>query len=223
MDILRTVEMQNVLNNNTCGDSWTSGVTNKGKKINWQRCIYMECAEAIDYMNWKHWKTLEKSEDTEAIRMEIVDIYHFLLSLLIETKGVESTKQFLEEFKNHFKHQREDFGCDKFVAFEEMMLRVLTGNLNAVGLLNSFGKCMYAFDMTIESLCEIYVLKNTLNQFRQDNGYKEGTYIKNWALNIGEEVEDNEVAMRLLQKAETPEEFYMLMNTHYNLVKLLKI
>ena len=223
MDFLATVVLQNTLNNNTCGEQWTSGVTNKGKEINWRRCIFMECAEAVNYMNYKHWKSLDAVEDTEAIRMEIVDIYHFLVSLLIETKGIEGTCKFLEEFRNHFKHQREDFVSDKYSGFEELTAKVLTGNLNAVGLLNSFGKCMYAFDMTIESLCEVYVLKNTLNQFRQDNGYKDGTYIKNWALNIGEEVEDNEVAMRLLEKAETPDELYMLMNNHYNLVKLLKI
>lgn len=221
MDILSTVDTQNTLNVNTCGENWTSGVTNKGKDINWYRCIYMECAEAVGYMAYKHWKSLDQKEDTDAIKMEIVDIYHFLLSLLIEQKGIEATKQFLEEFRNHFEHQHDDFKEDKFIAFESMMAKVITGNFNSIGLLNAFGKMLWAFDMSLNELVSIYVLKNTLNQFRQDNGYKEGTYIKNWALNIGEDIEDNEVALRLLEKVDTPDELYMLMNNHYNLVKIL--
>jgi hypothetical protein len=31
-----------------------------------------------------------------------------------------------------------------------------------------------------DDLYRIYVGKNVLNRFRQDHGYKEGTYIKNW-------------------------------------------
>jgi len=34
--------------------------------------------------------------------------------------------------------------------------------------------------LNLDSLYRLYVGKNILNQFRQDNGYKEGTYIKVW-------------------------------------------
>ena len=36
-------------------------------------------------------------------------------------------------------------------------------------------------DLDFEDLYSAYVGKNVLNFFRQDNGYKEGSYIKNWA------------------------------------------
>jgi len=36
-------------------------------------------------------------------------------------------------------------------------------------------------DMSFDELYEIYVGKNVLNMFRQDNGYKEGTYNKVWS------------------------------------------
>jgi len=46
-------------------------------------------------------------------------------------------------------------------------------------------------------------VKNILNEFRQNNGYKKGTYIKEWEVDIGEGIrkyEDNEVAYCLAQK-----------------------
>ncbi|MFY9093562.1 deoxyuridinetriphosphatase, partial [Aliarcobacter butzleri] len=46
-------------------------------------------------------------------------------------------------------------------------------------------------------LQKLYIGKNCLNQFRQDNGYKEGTYIKVWNGN-----EDNVVMVDLLEKME---------------------
>jgi hypothetical protein len=39
---------------------------------------------------------------------------------------------------------------------------------------------MKYLDMTFDELYEIYVGKNVLNMFRQDNGYKEGSYNKIW-------------------------------------------
>jgi len=39
---------------------------------------------------------------------------------------------------------------------------------------------MKYMDMSFDELYQIYVGKNVLNMFRQDNGYKEGTYNKVW-------------------------------------------
>jgi hypothetical protein len=53
--------------------------------------------------------------------------------------------------------------------------------------------CMRLMNMDLDELFRQYVGKNTLNFFRQDHGYKEGTYIKIWN---GEE--DNEVLANLV-------------------------
>ena len=34
--------------------------------------------------------------------------------------------------------------------------------------------------VNLDILFEVYIGKNVLNKFRQDNGYKEGTYKKSW-------------------------------------------
>ena len=46
---------------------------------------------------------------------------------------------------------------------------------------------MFTCDLSFEDLYRHYIGKNVLNFFRQDHGYKEGSYIKIW-----EEREDNE-------------------------------
>ena len=35
-------------------------------------------------------------------------------------------------------------------------------------------------NFSIDDIYSLYIGKNCLNQFRQDNGYKDGTYIKIW-------------------------------------------
>ena len=55
--------------------------------------------------------------------------------------------------------------------------------------------CMSLMNMDLNELFRQYVGKNTLNFFRQDHGYKEGSYIKIWN---GEE--DNEVLAILVNK-----------------------
>ena len=52
---------------------------------------------------------------------------------------------------------------------------------------------MLSADLDFESLYTAYVGKNVLNFFRQDNGYKAGTYVKNWAGR-----EDNEHLVELV-------------------------
>ena len=52
---------------------------------------------------------------------------------------------------------------------------------------------MSLMNMDLDELFRQYVGKNTLNFFRQDHGYKDGSYIKEWH---GEE--DNEVLAKLV-------------------------
>jgi len=217
MDIKSTVDLQNELNIKTCGEGWTSCKTNKGRDIDWFRCTYMECSEAINSAQWKHWKSLDTPDDIDNIRMEIVDIWHFVLSILIQHKGIESTKKYLE---THLTSINEG---DKFSGLERLMLLSLERNPNAIGLLHAFSTILGNWGMSVKGLTDLYVIKNVLNIFRQDNGYKEGSYIKNWSISTDSEdfVEDNEVIKRLANKAKTSDELYDFMNTHYNLVKII--
>jgi hypothetical protein len=70
---------QQKLNDTTNGLIWTEGATKEGRQISWLRCIYMEAAEAIDSFNWKHWKNIESEPDLDNAKVELVDIWHFIM------------------------------------------------------------------------------------------------------------------------------------------------
>lgn len=46
-------------------------------------CIISEACELIDETNWKHWKN-KKPIDENKIKEEIIDLWHFLISLSIK-------------------------------------------------------------------------------------------------------------------------------------------
>ena len=75
--------MQQRLNDETNGTGWENGITKDGKIINWRRCIYMECAELIESFAWKHWKNINANPDEDNVKIEIIDIWHFIMSLFL--------------------------------------------------------------------------------------------------------------------------------------------
>ena len=77
--------------------------------------------------------------------------------------------------------------------------------LDLDALLTHFFELVSMSGLNLHSLYLLYIGKNILNQFRQDNGYKEGTYIKTWD---GEE--DNVWMQKILEENPDirPEELY---------------
>ena len=82
--ILLMIQLQAQLNESTNGEDWVKGVTKNGKTINWRRCIYMECAEMVDSFGWKHWKSINQEPDWDNLQIEVIDVWHFIISLAIE-------------------------------------------------------------------------------------------------------------------------------------------
>jgi hypothetical protein len=58
-----------------------------------------------------------------------------------------------------------------------------------------FATMMQAAELSFDELYKTYIGKNVLNFFRQDHGYKEGSYIKIW-----NGKEDNEYLSEILAK-----------------------
>lgn len=204
--ILLMLQLQASLNEATNGEKWTDGVTKNGKVINWKRCIYMECAEMIDSFSWKHWKNIEKEPDWDNLQIEVVDVWHFIMSLAIENYSqmlrgqIEDLAINISESENFSKidTQNELFALQKDIIekIESIMYDVLSKDSPDIEkLISDFFDLVVMSGLDLESLYKLYVGKNILNQFRQDNGYKEGTYIKEWA---GEE--DNVVMKRVWEE-----------------------
>ncbi|HAG94927.1 MAG: dUTP diphosphatase [Pseudomonadales bacterium] len=137
----------------------------------WYRAIWTECAELMDHHGWKWWK--KQTPDTHQIQLEIVDIWHFGMSILL-TSG-DSVESIAETMEAQWKsaNSTQDF----LVAVEELARNTLTTQHFSIPL---FCQLMELSDFSLVQLYHQYVGKNVLNFFRQDHGYKEGTYHKQW-------------------------------------------
>ena len=82
--ILQMLELQQELNDATNGLGWENGMTKNDKVIDWKRCTYLECAELIESYPWKHWKNIDAKPDYANIKIEAVDIWHFIMSQALE-------------------------------------------------------------------------------------------------------------------------------------------
>lgn len=172
--------LQDKLNCDTNGSQWAgSGVTTEGRIINWLRCIYMETAEAIDSLNWKHWKDIHAEDDTANLKVELVDIWHFMMSEHIVRGGLDKA---IEEAKHAISHMAQQTDevidkADKFFFLEEVMRLAVNGELPFNEFLLAVRKVE---GFTMQDVYKLYIGKNCLNTFRQDHGYKDGSYVKVW-------------------------------------------
>lgn len=152
----------------------------------WYRAIWVECAEMLDHHGWKWWKHQEI--DVAQVQLELVDIFHFGLSLRLMTGA--SIETITHELANELTQQTDE--QDFKIALENLASAAVSKKeFDAIALAD----CMRLMKMDLNELFRQYVGKNTLNFFRQDHGYKEGTYIKEW-----HGKEDNEVLAETVNK-----------------------
>ncbi len=190
--VLEMIQLQQQLNDATNGENWEEGVTKNSKVINWKRCIYMECCEMVDSFAWKHWKNIAAEPDWSNMQIEVVDVWHFVLSLELQEYKVNMLGDH-EDLASKIAqmHEYKALDAQEFFAyatpFETMekvedILRVVLSKekLDIELLLKYFFELAQMCGLTLNDLYRLYVGKNILNQFRQDNGYKSGEYIKEW-------------------------------------------
>jgi len=185
--VRKMFEKQNELNIHTNGSNWK-----KNTDLKWYRAIWTECAELIDYTNWKWWKAEDIS--LQDIEMEIIDIWHFIMSELMRQYDfdncVEST---FCKFKNGFKSYP-DVNLSRIQNYTEDLAKDALNSRQS--LIHHFVKLCGAVGshMNIQGVYKLYMGKNILNTFRQDNGYKQKIYQKNW-----DGKEDNTYLMNILK------------------------
>ena len=190
--VLEMLLLQQELNDATNGEGWEAGKTKNGKIINWKRCIYMECAEMVDSFAWKHWKAIDADPDWANLQIEVVDVWHFIMSLGLEDYSqnfrgtIEDLAMHISQEPGYQKLQKNDeltFAepTDIMEKVEDLILNAVNRNaIDGPKLFEDFFDLAYMSKLNLIDLYRLYVGKNILNQFRQDNGYKEGTYIKVW-------------------------------------------
>lgn len=158
------LELQDAMNTKVTGD-W------RAQGYEWYRAIWVECAELMDHYGWKWWK--KQSPDTEQVALELIDIWHFGLSILLQSGASleEITSKIHDELT--IVTDENDFRLD----LEKFAAATLGDRQFHLGL---FARLMAGVGMSFDQLYRGYVGKNVLNFFRQDHGYKDGSYRKHW-------------------------------------------
>ena len=141
------------------------------QNFEWYRAIWIECAELLDHYGWKWWK--KQTPDVDQIALELVDIWHFGLSILLLSD--DSVESISDRVISGFDGQTGtgDFAVD----LEQFTAATLVNKDFDIG---GFARLMDGINMDFETLYVGYVGKNVLNFFRQDNGYQDGSYHKQW-------------------------------------------
>jgi len=80
--------------------------------LNYTRAMQQEIAELVDSVPWKWWAKYQKFDEQNA-RVEVVDLFHFLISLA-QTLGMSAEDVFQAYVKkNQVNLQRQDSGYAK--------------------------------------------------------------------------------------------------------------
>jgi dimeric dUTPase (all-alpha-NTP-PPase superfamily) len=149
----------------------------------WHRAIQIEGVEAIEHHGWKWWK--KQNLDMAQLRMELVDIWHFIMSMAIQKKNGNIALAKLDMLAEFNLHQKSVLFDNQYYLLAQMKLldklNLLVGLASAKRInLALFNSLLSDCGMSWTDLLKQYVGKNVLNIFRQDHGYKSGTYFNIW-------------------------------------------
>ena len=193
----KMVELQHNLNKQTAGENYLE------KNLNWNSAIIAESGELLDSLGYKWWK--KQVPNMENVKVETIDLLHFVISEYIQNIGIDET---IDRFNKYFTTDEID---------EDTPLIILVDLLNYRDWERfEILKAMFEqLNMTNEDVYIAYIVKNCLNKFRQNNGYKDGSYIKYW-----NGKEDNVIAYEIANEWGADEELfehlYIDLETYYN-------
>lgn len=181
----------------------------RNQGFHYYRAIWVECAELLDHFGWKWWK--HQRPDLEQVKLELVDIWHFGLSILLRAETLHDG--LVDLFAADATGAPAQPDAESFRLAVE---RLAEGTLRGRGFSTAdFASAMAALPMDFDELYRLYVGKNVLNHFRQDHGYKQGTYHKLW-----QGREDNEHLIEVMDgldtsRADAPEQLYAALSARY--------
>ncbi len=181
--LLTMLDMQNRMNARV-HENWI------GQHFQWYRAVWIECGELMDHFGYKWWQ--RQQPDLAQVQLEVIDIWHFGMSALFTEDGdLDSVADtILAQVENH-----RPTGNGVREATEALALHALESQSFCAG---RFTDVIMAAGLDFDALYRVYVGKSVLNFFRQDHGYKDGGYVKNWAGR-----EDNEHLVELVAELDS--------------------
>ena len=138
----------------------------KTKDRPWFRAAYLELSEAVEHYGYRWWKKTDC--DREQAFIEVIDVIHFAMS--------ERDDMFTEDVTADNSSTGAGFvECCEYIISDLTSKRYIEDYViyDLFDLADLLG-------YTEEDIYNTYLAKNVLNIFRQQNGYKDGSYIKNW-------------------------------------------
>jgi hypothetical protein len=177
------------------------------QNFEWFRAIWIECGELMDHYGYKWWK--QQTPDLAQVRLEVVDIWHFGMSALFgEGQSHAAIAERICAALQGYQYQ----GQGVREATEALAAHALVERTFSVPL---FWDLLHAVELDFATLYRQYIGKNVLNFFRQDHGYKDGSYRKLWRGR-----EDNEYLLELLGQldeaaADYPDQLYAALQRRY--------
>lgn len=181
------------------------------KNLKWNSPIIAESGELLESLGFKWWK--KQIPDMENVKVEAIDLLHFVISESIQYYYNSNVSEdcilaTAEDFEDFFEIYK-DFKCTDL---EQLISHLNYDEHDRFFIMKQIFK---ALEMSNEDVYIAYIVKNCLNKFRQNNGYKIGTYIKDW-----NDKEDNIVAYSLANiigvKENLFDELYESLSLYYD-------
>lgn len=161
----------------------------------WNTAVLVEAVEAIDYIGsecgYPWWKVREAK--VPELTLELIDMLHFVLSSFYEIVEGDLDAAW-ERYDQVILNPLEPDEYTVLSALEEMCSTSVIANVvindkddNITDLvdftlhqLNLLHLLFDMYDISMETVFTTYTGKYALNLFRQANGYKQGTYHREW-------------------------------------------
>ena len=196
---LRMLDLQDKFNSKL-NPNWKSKTSDD---YDWGSCVLAEGAESLSSIQYKHWKL--QPLDMANFGVEIIDIFHFIMSQHLVKHSPEYLAE-IYETRTLFGEDNIDYDIPKIKSLKREVKDLVLATLlfdklgyedNMYSQLESFFNIMELLDWSVDDLEQKYLCKNVLNELRQNNGYKEGTYVKMWTGTDGKKYEDNVIAYEI--------------------------
>lgn len=174
----------------------------QNSNLDWSRAIMDEISEALNSFQWKWWKG--GKIDRENLIVEVVDILHFAISksYINNEKNLDDICKYAQD--SYDKVMSRYVSSDNQDSNDKFVEKILLENWDYSNCKNpEVDFCGIAvallriLNLSFDDIYRKYMIKNTLNIFRINNGYANGTYIKMWKVSDTMSREDNEIAMNL--------------------------
>lgn len=143
--------------------------------------------------------------DTEQVKLELVDILHFGLSVLLVRSTTAQTAANMVVGAEKSSGDTHENAVAKYA--RDLAKAATKGSFDVFWFTKLCAACGFSFS----DIAQAYFLKYTLNRFRIEHGQTRGEYTKVWA----DGREDNEHLMELAAEIKDVDALYQALETRY--------